>query len=103
MKKVFAVLAIFSLIGCTTTHRMDVYDLKYMQADCANKEAQIKFLETQMTTPWDRSLSASNTRGIYGTVRTIFEGTYDQHRAVEDRQYDAIAKRLIWELRTTCS
>lgn len=104
MKKValVSVLAL-SLTGClSTTHRMDIYDLRYMQVDCSNKHAQIRFLQTQMSTPMDRLKAASNTRGLFGGLISAMNGTYSQQRALEQREYDAIAKRLIWEIRTTC-
>ena len=104
MKKIalVSVLAL-TLSGClTTTHRMDIYDLRYMQPDCANKEAQIRFLKTQMSTPEDRLKAAMNTRGLFSGLMGALNGTYTQQRAIEQREYDAIAKRLIWELRTTC-
>lgn len=104
MKKItlVSVLAL-SLSGClSTTHRMDIYDLRYMQPDCANKEAQIRFLQTQMSTPEDRMKAALHTRGLLGGLVGAMNGTYTQQRALEQREYDAIAKRLIWELRTSC-
>lgn len=104
MKKLLAVtIMAFGLSGCfTTQHRMDVYDLKYMKVDCANKEAQIRFLETQMSTPWERTLAGNNAYSLLGSLSTMMGGSYEQHKAVADRQYDAIAKRLIWEIRSSC-
>ena len=103
MKKIILLSAVvLSLAACSSTHRMDIYDLRYMKTDCANKEAQIRFLETQMSTPYDRLAAASKTRGLIGGLMLAMNGTYSQQKALESREYDSIAKRLIWELRTQC-
>lgn len=104
MKKIALVsLAALMLSGCLTTqHRMDLWDLKYMKPDCNNKAAQIHFLETQLSTPWERALAANNTHSMFGAIRGMMNGSYDHDKAIESRQYDAVAKRLIWEIRTTC-
>jgi len=104
MKKIIGLVIVgMALSGCmTTTHRMSYNDLKYMQPDCANKESQIRFLETQMTTPWDRALAYSATSSLSGTVLSMMDDTYEQKVHINNREYDAVAKRLIWELRTQC-
>lgn len=102
MKTLAIIVLAVGLSACSTTHRMDIYDMRYMQADCANKEAQIRFLETQMTSPMDRVSSLSNFAGILGLLSMKSDGSAGQHRAIVDREYDSIAKRLIWELRTNC-
>lgn len=102
MGKIVLVLMMLAVTACTTTHRMDIYDLRYMQPDCTNKDAQIKFLETQMTTPTERLKAAHQTRGLFGGLVSAVNGTYSQQRAIDNREYDAVAKRLIWQIRETC-
>lgn len=102
MKKTLLMVSLIALGACTTTHRMDINDLRWMQADCSNKQAQISFLETQMTTPMDRLASISNMTGVFGILSMKSDGSYEQHKAIANREYDSVAKRLIWELRTNC-
>jgi len=102
MKIAAALLVVATLAGCSSTHRMDIYDLRYMKIDCANKEAQIKFLETQMSTEWDRLSATYHTRGMLSGLMGAINGTYTQQKALADREYDKIAKNLIWDLRTQC-
>jgi len=91
------------LSGClTTTHRMNINDLYAMEPDCANKEAQIRFLETQMTTQMDRLSATYNTTGMMSGLISALNGTYTQHKAMANREYDAAAKRLIWRLYSEC-
>ena len=104
MKKTLVMLGMaLSLSGClTTTHRMHIDALRYMKADCANKQAQISFLESQMTTPVDRLTSLYNMSGMMGILTMKADGSYEQNEAIRSREYDSVAKRLIWELRTNC-
>ncbi len=98
MKKVVVVLTLAALVtGCATTKRMDYRDLSAYKIDCANKAAQIQFLETQLTTPNER-VAAFATRGIF----SIFDGTYHEKNRIMDRSYDAIARGLLWDIRTYC-
>ena len=71
------------------TPRMDIMDLNTFQIDCANKDAQIRFLESQLTTPNSR-------------LASLFSPNVVQNKVIHERQYDAVAKKLIWDLKTHC-
>jgi len=81
---------------------MDVDDLNYYQIDCAKKYEQLAFLETQLVTSDERALARTGISGLGGAIMSSLDGTYRTKRAVSNREYEAIVKRLIWELRTTC-
>jgi len=89
MKKI-SVLAIAALLAGCATQRMDIADLNTYQIDCANKDAQIRFLESQLTTPNSR-------------LASMFMLDRQQAKAMTERQYDAIAKTKIWDIKTYCS
>ena len=87
--------------GCAVTQRMNINDLNRMTVDCANKDAQIRFLESQMTTPNDRFAAALGMNAV-SEAWAQMNGQKTQARSMLDREYDAIAKKLIWDLRTHC-
>ena len=90
MSKSFSLLfASMMIAGCATTPRMDINDLNTFQIDCANKDAQIRFLESQLTTPNSRLMA-------------FLSLNPEQARAMNDREYDAVAKKLIWDLKSHC-
>ena len=89
MTKMIPILSLALMSGCAT-QRMDINDLSEYKMDCANKDAQIKFLESQLTTPNDR-------------IASMFMFDRQQARAMTNREYDAVAKKLIWDLKTKCS
>ena len=87
--------------GCAVTQRMNINDLNRMTVDCANKDAQIRFLETQMTTPNERLAAAIGMNAV-SEAWAQMNGQKTQARSMLDREYDAIAKKLIWDLRSHC-
>ena len=95
-----ALLALLSS-GCAVTQRMNINDLNRMTVDCANKDAQIRFLETQMTTSNDRFAAALGMNAVSETWAQM-NGQKSQARSMLDREYDTVAKKLIWDLRTHC-
>jgi hypothetical protein len=100
MKKSILVLVCAStmLSGCfATTKRMDFQDLNYYKIDCANKAAQIRFLESQLSVPHERAASSATT----GLV-SIFDGSYQEKVRISNRSYDAVARGLLWDIRTYC-
>ncbi len=104
MQLILVFLAVSLVSGClTTTERMNVADLQYYRTDCGQKASQIAFLESQMSTSDERAIAYFNTATLFGSLREMFAGTYDQKRSLMTREYDAIARTLIWELRTQCS
>lgn len=89
LKSCTTLLAAAMIAGCATTPRMDIMDLQTFQIDCANKDAQIRFLESQLTTPNSR-------------LAALFSLNFSQSKAIYDRDYDATAKKLIWDLKSHC-
>ena len=101
MKTASALLLALLVSGCAT-QRMDIKDLSQMQIDCANKDAQIKFLESQMTTPGERLVSTVG-MNAFTEFMAHWNGEQTQARSVRNREYDSVAKNLIWDLRTRCA
>lgn len=99
-----ATAVVASLSGCsmTTTHRMDINDLNNFQIDCANKDAQIRFLESQMTREKEWAIASMEMHSLLGMINAANDGTLKQKQAMVDRKYDAIARVKIWDLRTYC-
>lgn len=91
-----------ALSGCSTTHRMDFHDFNSLKLDCANRDAQIRFLESHMTSDTERMVAALETHSLLGAIRAAMNGTLDQKTAIVDRKYDNVAREKIWELRTYC-
>lgn len=98
MKKSILALVCAAIVssGCATTKRMDFQDLNYYKIDCANKEAQIRFLESQLDTPSDRVASGFN--GLFN----VLNGTYAEKERIKNRSYNAVARQLLWDIRTYC-
>lgn len=90
MIKLTLPLILLTLMSGCATQRMDINDLSTYKVDCANKDAQIRFLESQITTPNDR-------------LASMFMFDRQQASAMTNREYDAVAKKLIWDLKTHCS
>jgi len=89
MNKLAIPLLLIALLPGCATMKMDIQDLNTFQIDCANKDAQIRFLESQLSTPNSR-------------LASMFSLDRSQSLAITNREYDAVAKRLIWELKTHC-
>jgi hypothetical protein len=99
---VVACAAATLLTGCATSvQRMDIDDLNHMKPDCANKEAQIKFLESQIPTQNER-MAAVFTTNIISEFAAALKGKKSEETLIMDRSYDSAAKGLIWYLRTNC-
>jgi hypothetical protein len=97
-----ATISVSVLTGCATRQRMDYNDLAHMQVDCKNKAAQEQFLKTQLTTPNERFISGLGVTSLSGSLMQMFNGTYEDNKRIFTRKYDGAAKRLLWELRTSC-
>ena len=90
---ILAAVCAAMLSGCATTQRMDFQDLNNYKVDCANKEAQIRFLESQLTTRDDQ----------WKALFSLGNLTNDpQIRHVKDRSYNAVARTILWDIRTYC-
>jgi hypothetical protein len=83
--KLAVTVLVVLLSGCATQHRYEYDNLLRMQPDCANQEAQIRFLERQ-----------SKLRE--GAFTGQPAGMPDYERA-----YVAQAKQIIWTLRSRCA
>lgn len=73
----------------SSTQRMPYEDIIRYRIDCQNKEAQIFFLESQLTNANDRIAAAMNQSTV-------------SREQILDRSYNAAVLRLIWEIRTYC-
>ena len=105
MRRALSVVAIAATVlsGCmTTTHRMDIDDLNNFQIDCSNKDAQIRFLESQLTREREWGIASMEMHSLLGQINAANDGTLKQKRAIVDRRYDAIVRVKIWDLRTYC-
>lgn len=100
--KTLAILFTVMLVGCSTTKRMNAEDLSAFRPDCSRKEEQLRWLKAQMPSRSDAQLSALTMTSVVGTVVTVANGTYDEHRAVYDRRSQAMIRSFINELETWC-
>ncbi len=94
-------MTIFSLLlaGCVTTQSIDVKTLAATEIDCANKEAQIRYFQAQITPAQERAAGAL---GMTSVSELLADWNAEKTQTGKDRQYTAIGKRKIWELRTQC-
>lgn len=100
--KLLVVLAAVALVGCSTTKRMSANDLAAFKPDCSRKEEQLRWLNAQMPSRNEAQISALTMSSVFGTVATVANGTYDEHRAVYDRRSQAMIRSYIKELETWC-
>lgn len=78
-----AIVAVAVMVtGCATQHRYDYANLARMQPDCANSDAQLRFLDRQIELR-ESTLTGSNTPEA-------------------NRAYVATAKQLAWDVRSRC-
>lgn len=91
------------LAGCatpiSTERRATLDELNRMRIDCPNRDLQIAWLERQLSIT-DHAIG-SNT-GAIGTAGAMINGTYDARKAVYERDWNARARSLIWQLRSSC-
>lgn len=98
----FLALSLLLLASCADPHRMGADDLRYYKINCAQKNEQLAFLETQLVSNDERTLTAMSISGWGGAIMSSLDGSYENKRAISNREHEAIIKRLMWELRTTC-
>jgi hypothetical protein len=93
------------LTGCAGFNmgppRMAIEDLRTMKIDCANKEAQIRFLESQIPTSNQRMAAAFEINGLTEFLSAL-KGQKSEQAKLLGREYEASAKLLIWQLETHC-
>ncbi len=75
--------------------------MQYMEPDCANKNAQLKFLQNQLA-----HLGGGGVTEVpMNFLRSIAGGVNEQKidgRAISELRYEGRLKELIWELRSSC-
>lgn len=100
--RLFAILAVVLATGCSTTKRMPTEDLRHFKPDCSRKEEQLRWLNSQMPSRGESQISAMAMTSVVGTVASVANGTYHEHRAVYDRRTQAMIRSYIRELETWC-
>lgn len=78
---IIATVAATALAGCSTgTERsVSLQELRQMRPDCSNSDLQIRYFTQQLEM-----------------------NGYNQERSEYERQYVALAKEMIWTLRSSC-
>ena len=102
MTKAIFLAALIVLPGCAS-NKLDLNVMNKSAVDCTNKEEKIKMYQSQLPTSDERMWSTIVTNSIIGTAISISNGTYEKHRQIRDREYDAVARDKIHYLRTYCS
>ena len=95
-------LASLSLVGCASSQRMDIADFDHYKLDCSKYEEQRAFLESQMSNTNDRVVAAFSTGSTLTQIFSAMNGTYDQHKAIHGRRYDAVARVQLRDLNERC-
>ena len=95
-------LASLSLVGCASSQRMDIADFDHYKLDCSKYEEQRAFLEIQMSNTNDRVVAAFSTGSTLTQIFSAMNGTYDQHKAIHGRRYDAVARVQLRDLNERC-
>ena len=88
MKLIAVLVAAGVLVGCATrpvaVPLEQIQARKYTMADCPNLDQNIKFLETQL-----------RLKGLHNVDATKLDES--------DREYNAVTKKIIWNLRIGCT
>ena len=101
-RHIAAVAVALLVTGCATPRpRMAIEDLRRYQIDCANKEAQVRFLESQKTTQNDR-LAAAFSGSLIDELKAKHGGYTTERTAIATQEYDSMASHHIWNLRSHC-
>ena len=95
-------LASLYLVGCASSQRMDIADFDHYKLDCSKYEEQRAFLESQMSNTNDRVVAAFSTGSTLTQIFSAMNGTYDQHKAIHGRRYDAVARVQLRDLNERC-
>ena len=95
-------LASLSLVGCASSQRMDIADFDHYKLDCSKYEEQRAFLESQMSNTNDRVVAAFSTGSTLTQIFSAMNGTFDQHKAIHGRRYDAVARVQLRDLNERC-
>lgn len=91
-----------SLGGCSTTRQpMASYDLDHFRVDCKNKEAQIRFLQSQRSTRDDRLLAAV-TNAVTPWQMITNPVQYYEREQIRIGRTDWIINQTLREIATQC-
>ena len=103
VSRVALTLCVSLLVGCatpiSTERRATLDELNRMQLDCPNRDLQIAWLERQLKIN-DHAIGSQT--GAIGTAGAMINGTYDERKAVYERDWNARARSIIWQLRSSC-
>lgn len=102
MKHLSPILVALTLVGCASSQRMAVSDFDHYQLDCSKYQEQRAFLQSQMSSTSDRLVASFATGSLLTEIVSKVNGTYDQHRGIKDRSYDAIARVQLRNLNERC-
>lgn len=101
--RVALIVCMAVLTGCatpiSTERRATLDELHRMQLDCPNRDLHIAWLERQLSIT-DHAIGSST--GVVGTAGAMINGTYDARKAVYERDWNARARSLVWQLRSSC-
>lgn len=100
--KALAILSLIAVTGCTTTSKMDIADLSHFKIDCSRKEEQLAFLERQFSSQQDKFVNAFRVTSIVGTAASMHDGTYTEERAMYENYHSAVARNLIFKIKSSC-
>jgi hypothetical protein len=89
-------------VGFAETWRMHPNDLNHFRPDCSIKEQQLVWLASQHPTPWEVFKNDVFGKGLLSYLIQTYQGTYERHRVIHDRQQVAVVKWLMFNLRATC-
>jgi hypothetical protein len=96
------VLSVF-VCGCAMQQpRMNLQDLQSYKIDCANKYAQIEFLQSQLPSQDEKMIAVLTDSGLAEFWAAI-HGETTEARKFEQYQYEAAIKDKIWNLKTHCA
>jgi len=101
MNRLLALLIAVFVGGCASTQRMGIDDLNRFQIDCNNKDAQIRFLQSQLTTSDERVMAVFRIN-LLTELSYVLNGTQSENTRIASGQYDSIARTLIWKLESYC-
>lgn len=100
--KALVALSLIAVAGCTTTSRMDIADLDHFRIDCSRKEEQLAFLNRQFPGQSDRYVNAFRVTSVVGTAASMYDGTYNEERALYENKHAAVARLLIFQIHSNC-
>jgi hypothetical protein len=86
----------------TDTRRMDMNDLNHFIPDCSRKAEQMRWLESQLPSRWERQQDSLSVTSVGGTIWSVINGTYDQRKNIHDGRTTAVVRSYIQDLERWC-